>query len=217
MFRACEWRKFVLVSWALLLCHAAGATEVAIAGMFGNKAVLVVDGGAPRTVAVGQRTPEGVRLLALEGEVALVDIGGVRERIRLGERVVQRVAAGGAELVHLEADSQGHFFINGQVNGAAIRFLVDTGASLVSMGRSDARRFGIDLTKARAASSQTASGVRRVWLVKLDAVRIGAMVLNDVEAAVHENDLPIALLGMSFLSRMEMTHEGSRLVLKRRY
>ena len=193
------------------------ATEVALSGLFGQKAVLVINGGTPQTLSVGQRTGEGVRLLAVEGEFAVVEVNDKRERLRLGERVVQRIAAGGDDSIFLEADGQGHFLTTGQINGASIRFLVDTGATFVSIGMSDARRMGIDVTTGEPGVSQTANGMSRIWRVRLDSLKVGDVVVHGVDAAVHANDLPVALLGMSFLNRMEMTREGSRLVLKKRY
>jgi len=212
-----RWSSRFIVSLSAVLPICASAADVAVAGIFANKAVLVVDGGPPRTLSVGQRTPEGVQLVAIDGDTARIFVDGRRESVRMGERVVRRAAAEGNSDVYLEGDSQGHFFVNGHVNNGAIRFLVDTGASVVSIGRSDARRLGIDLSKAEVGATQTAAGLRKVWRVRLDSVRVGTLVLNDVEASVLENDLPLALLGMSFLSRMEMTREGSRLVLRKRY
>ncbi|MBR0564605.1 TIGR02281 family clan AA aspartic protease [Azoarcus sp. L1K30] len=208
----------LIVSFSLASPAICAAAEVAVAGVLGTRAaVLVIDGGSPRTLAIGQRSPEGVRLLAIEGEVAVVEVDKVRERVRLGERVVRRAADGRDASVHLEADGQGHFLTTGRINGASVRFLVDTGASVVSIGRADARRLGIDLTRATLGRTQTANGVVNVWRVKLDSVQLGELSLNDVDAVVLENDMPLILLGMSFLNRMEMARDGNRLVLRRRY
>ena len=213
-------KKLVFGFGVVVACAASAdvfATEVALAGLFGQKAVLVINGGAPQTLSVGQKTDEGVRLLAVEGELAVVEVNARRERLRLGERVVQRIAAGGTDSIYLEADGQGHFLTTGNVNGASVRFLVDTGATFVSIGMSDARRMGIDVSDGVPGVSQTANGVSRIWRVRLDTLKVGDVVVHGVDAAVHANDLPVALLGMSFLNRMEMTREGTRLVLKKRY
>jgi aspartyl protease family protein len=96
--------------------------------------------------------------------------------------------------------------------------LVDTGATLISMNQSEARRLGINYLKGQKGYSQTASGIAGVYRVKLDTVKLGDIVLNNVDAAVHEGDgPPIVLLGMSFLSRVEMKREGERLVLTKRF
>lgn len=210
---------------SLLLCAAllaastaAIATDIALAGVIGTRAILVIDGGAPRTVAVGARTPEGVRLLGLQGDVATVEVDGRRQQVRLGERVVHNAPPkGGRETLRLVADDRGHFSANGRINGVAAQFLVDTGATLVSMGRSDALRMGIDYTKGQRGRSSTANGVVPVWRVRLDSVEVGGMLVHGVDASVHESDLPVVLLGMSFLGRMEWQRDGDALVLKKRY
>jgi aspartyl protease family protein len=99
-----------------------------------------------------------------------------------------------------------------------VRFLVDTGASLVSISADDAKRAGIDYLSGQRALSQTASGVTTIYRVKLDTIKIGDVVLYNVDAAVHTSGrLPIALLGMSFLNRMEMRRDADSLTLTRRY
>ena len=197
---------------------AGSAAEVALAGVIGSKAVLVVNGGAPRAIAVGGMAAEGVRLIALSGDVATVEIDGRRQNVRLGEFVIHKSEPREASRsLRLVADSRGHFTTRGQINGVDADFLVDTGATLISMGRSDALRMGIDYTKGQLGQSSTANGVVPVWHVKLDAVEVGGMRVHGVEAAVHEGDLPVVLLGMSFLKRMEWQREGDALVLKKRY
>jgi aspartyl protease family protein len=87
----------------------------------------------------------------------------------------------------------------------------------VTLGSTDARRAGIDYRKGEAGYSMTASGPAEVWRVKLDAVRLDGVVLRDVDATVLANDLPVVLLGMSFLNRMQMERSGERMILRRRY
>jgi aspartyl protease family protein len=206
-----------LAALGMLCSSPARALDVAVAGIFPGKVVLVVDGAAPRTVAVGGTTPEGVRVVAVEGEQAVVEINGRRETLRLGERVVNRGSTGAAQTVVLNANAQGHFVTTGAVNGAPVTFIVDTGATTVTLGSTDARRAGIDYRKGEAGYSMTASGPAEVWRVKLDAVRLDGVVLRDVDATVLANDLPVVLLGMSFLNRMQMERSGERMILRRRY
>jgi aspartyl protease family protein len=191
--------------------------DVAVAGIFPGKAVLVVDGGAPRTVSVGTRTPEGVRLVAVEGETAVIEADGRQQTLRLGERAVSAPGASSASTVTLNADGKGHFVTLGSINGAGVVFLVDTGASVVSMGAADAARAGIDYRKGLAVPTLTANGSITVWRVKLDSVRVGDVTLRNVDGAVHATDLPVVLLGMSFLNRMEMSRSGEQLILRQRY
>lgn len=199
------------------LSSAAAATDVGVAGIFPGRALLVIDGGAPKIVPVGQRTPEGVRVLAIEGESVTLEIEGRKRVLRMGQSVVSQPAAGEGRELTLAADARGHFVTQGAVNGQVIRFLVDTGASLVSIGASDASRLGIDWRRGEPGAVQTANGVGRAWKVRLDTVRIGDITVHGVDGIVHETDLPVALLGMSFLSRMEIRNEGSTMTLKKKY
>ncbi|MFX6186335.1 hypothetical protein ABTF43_17780, partial [Acinetobacter baumannii] len=83
----------ILATLALAVLAAAGgaqAADVSLAGVFGGKAVLVIDGGAPRTLAPGARSPEGVKLLSVEGDRAWVDIDGRRVQLRIGENVASQ-------------------------------------------------------------------------------------------------------------------------------
>ncbi len=196
----------------------AHALDISLAGVFGSKAVLVVDGGVPRTLAVGARSPEGVKLLSIEGDSAWVDVDGRRVKLRIGENVASsRGGSAGPASVHMNADSQGHFLSEGAINGAPVRFLVDTGATVIAMGRSDARRANVDTARAPVVAVQTANGVVRAWRVRLNNVKLGGVTLSDVEGAVMEADMPHVLLGMSFLNRMDMQRNGQVMTLRQRF
>lgn len=194
-----------------------GAVEVGIAGVFPGKALLVIDGAPPRSVAVGQKTEQGVKLLAIDDGAAVVEVDGRRRTLRVGQSVVSQRSGDGNSALVLSADANGHFYATGRINGGTVRFLVDTGATMVSIGAADARRLGLDTRNAPTGYTQTANGNARVYKVRLSSVRIGDVTLNDVDGLVHEQDLPIALLGMSFLNRMEMQRDGQRMILRRRY
>ncbi len=200
----------------LAFSGAALALDVGLAGIMGSKALLMINGGEPRTVAVGQAV-EGVRLISVSGDQVIVEVDGKKRPLRVGQHAVGTVNADGSGKVILTADSQGHFVTNGTVNGKSVRFLVDTGATLISLGSSDARRLGIDPAKGQQAITNTANGQAQVSKVKLDTVRVGDVTLHNVDALVHQNDLPVALLGMSFLSRMEMQRDGVTMTLKKQY
>lgn len=206
-----------MVAAMLCLPLAAFAADVGVAGVFPGKALLVIDGGAPRLVAIGQRTAEGVRVLAIDGETVVLDVNGQKRQLRMGQSVVSQPAAGAAQEVKLAADARGHFVTQGAINGQVVRFLVDTGATMVSLGAADATRIGIDWRQGQPGVAQTANGQARAWKVRLDTVRVGEIVVHGVDGIVHEADLPVALLGMSFLSRMEIRNEGSTMTLKKKF
>ena len=203
---------------ACLLPLAAAAVDVNVIGLFPGKAVVVINRGAPRTLSVGQATAEGVKLVATDARAAVFEIEGKRVSVEMGQHFETPALTGGREVVTLSADSRGHFITDGAVNGVHVRFLVDTGATLVAIPAADATRLGVDYRKGRRAISQTANGPVPFWLVKLDSVTLGGVTLTNVDGAVHEGGgLDIALLGMSFLNRTEMRREGPNLTLTKRY
>lgn len=209
-------RHFTLLASLCLPPLFAGAQEVGLAGLMGSRAMLMVNGGEPQAVRVGESLA-GVKLLAIQGEQVTVEIDGKKRSLRIGQHAIGTSAADGTSKLVLVADNQGHFFTTGTINGASIRFVVDTGASMISLGAGDAKRLGLDFTKGERAVTMTANGQSVVSKVKLNTVRVGDMTLNNVDALIHQNEMPVALLGMSFLNRMEMMRDGDTMTLKKRF
>jgi len=204
----------------LLAPGAAAAADINVVGLTTDKAVVSINGSRPRTLTVGQVTPEGVKLVSATSESAVFEVNGERRSLTVGQgaAVASVSAPRGGDTVTLIADSRGHFFTVGVVNGVSLRFMVDTGASSVVLSSVDARRIGINYLAGKRGLTQTANGVVPVYTVKLDTLRIGDITVNNVDATVIEGDkLSFGLLGMSFLSRMEMKHDGTTLTLIRRY
>jgi len=210
-------RHFTLLAVALCLVYGgAAAQDVGLAGVMGSKALLMIDGGEPQAVAVGQSLA-GVKVISVQGDQAVVEIGGRKRPLRVGQHAIGAAPADGSGTIVMTADNQGHFYATGSVNGAAVRFLVDTGATMVSLGASDARRIGLDFNRGQKGMTQTANGQTMVSKVKLDTVRIGDVTLHNVDALIHQTEMPMALLGMSFLNRMEMQRDGSTMTLRKRF
>ena len=192
------------------------AAEVALVGLLPGRAIVMVDGGKRQTLSVGAKTEEGVKLLGIESGAATFEIDGRQRRMQIGQSVVATASSARPEL-RLTADARGHFVVPGSINGSQVRFLVDTGASFVSLGLSDALRARIDYTKGTPGYSMTANGQARVWKVKLNNLKVGGISLTEVDGTVHEQDMPVVLLGMSFLNRMEMKRDGQEMILTQRY
>jgi aspartyl protease family protein len=204
------------VAALLLLAPPAYAAHVALVGLIGSRAIVVIDGAAPRTLAPGQKTAEGVMLLGTEKDAARFEIDGRKRTLRIG--TAYSAASPGKQSVTLKADARGHFITMGSINGGSVRFLVDTGATLISLPAGAARRLGIDYMRGRRDQVQTANGVAMVYRVKLDTVRIGDVTVNNVDAVVRKDDATgVTLLGMSFLNRMEMKRDGQNMTLTKRY
>jgi aspartyl protease family protein len=196
----------------------ATATDVRLIGLAHNRAILVIDGGRPSMIRVGETGPAGVKVLAVTGEVATIEVDGESFALTLGDQPYAPPVAAKRTSVTLVSNGQGHFLTTGTINGASVRFIVDSGASLVAMGPNDAKRAGIDYMSGEKGYANTANGVAEVHRVRLDKVQIGDIVLHNVEGLVHSSmDMPVVLLGMSFLSRLDMQRQGDTLTLTKRY
>ena len=187
-------------------------------GLYPGKAVVVIDGGAPRVLTVGQKPVDGVALLSNDRDTATLLIDGQKKTLKIGPHPSGPAASASPQSATLTADPRGHFLVDGQINGGSVRFLVDTGATVVSLPAADATRLGIDYRKGQPGLMGTANGTAVAYGVRLDTVRVGDIVVNNVEATVVEgSQMPFTLLGMSFLNRMEMRREGQTMVLIKRF
>ena len=215
--------EFGLRIIALLLLLAGGpaaAAEVALIGVIGDKAAVVaVDGGDPKTIKVGQ-TWRGIFVVSVEKDRATLDIDGKRRVLQRGmhHRSAEGAAPpGGRQTAVLAADTRGHFIAEGTVNGSGMRFLVDTGATTVALPASDALRLGLDYRRGRHIRTQTANGAASAYVVMLERIKVGNIELYNVEGVVIESGLHMALLGMSFLNRVEMKRDGHTMTLIRQF
>jgi aspartyl protease family protein len=109
-------------------------------------------------------------------------------------------------------DAHGMYFVDGTINGVNTGFLVDTGATHVTISGTKARALNIDFRKGVRGQAQTAAAVVPVWKIRLDSVSIGTIKLRNVTALVIEGKHPAdVLLGNSFLKRTDMQKAGSML------
>jgi aspartyl protease family protein len=205
---------------ASLAVGGALAQSVALQGMLGSKALLIVDGSAPRTVAPGE-THQGVKVVSTSGDQAVVEFAGKRHTLRVGEAPASVGGKGGGPTsgtrIVLTAGSGGHFMAQGAINGRAVHFMVDTGASLIGLGASEAERLGLNYRAGERGMVSTANGVAQAWKMKLGSVRVGDVEVFDVDAVVSPQPMPYILLGNSFLTRFQMKRENDQMVLERRY
>jgi aspartyl protease family protein len=200
----------VALAAALAAPGAALATTVLVMSITGSGVEVLVNNSAVRTLRPGESSPEGVKLIDLGSGAALIEVDGRRWLMPLGSST--------ATTLVLQADERGHFIVTAAINGIPVRALVDTGASSIAMNLSDARRAGVNLSGARRVRILTASGAREALLVQLGTVQVGDIVVNDVEATLSERDeLPITLLGMSFLKHLDMYRIGASLTLTLRH
>lgn len=195
----------------------AKAEDIVIIGLFTGKAVLTIN-GERRVMAVGDTSPEGYTLIKADSNEAAMKINGKTQVFALGSQGGLKFAAPTETVLRLKADSQGMFAITGTINSEPMDFLVDTGATTIALNRKQGRRLGIDYKRVGTPIKvSTASGTDTAYMITLMSVKIGPIELHDVKAAITDSDYPTeALLGMSFLSQLEMNRNKDTMTLKKK-
>lgn len=204
-----------------LSAGSAWAQSVALSGVAGARALVIVDGAAPKFLNPGQ-THQGVKLLSTQGESAVIEVNGQRQTLRVGEAPVSVGRGGapsgsGAQRIVLTADGQGHFMPQGQINGRAVQFMVDTGATVIGIGETDAKRINLNYAQGQRVQMNTANGMAIGYRIQLDSVRVGDVLVRNVEAVVTPQSMPYVLLGNSFLTRFQMQRSNDQMTLERRF
>ncbi len=206
------------IALGLLVSTCATALDVNVVGLFPNKAVVQIEGGALRTLSVGQKIRDDIILLSVGRDGATFDIQGRRMELSLGPARMRPSPAAAANYARVATNERGDFVADGQVNGTPVRFAVDTGATYITFPAREATRLGLDYHDGQRIVMETANGDAVAYRLKLDTVRVGEVAVNNVDAVIMEgNSLPVALLGMSFLNRMDIRREGAILTLTKRY
>lgn len=193
-------------------------TKVNIVGLFSNKAVMIINGGKPKTLSVGQ-TSEGVKLLAANSQIATLEIEGKTKQLGMGQAAsIGDSQSGASPSATLYANSQGHFVSDCQINGATLKFVLDTGATTVALNSGDAKFANIDYKRGEPMRVSTANGEVTAYRVTIATLKIGAITLNQVEAGVLEGGYPsVVLLGMSALNRLDMKRQDIAMTLTKKY
>lgn len=199
-------------------CTAAQAQSVTLTGTIGSRAILIVDGSTPKTVAIGE-TFKGVKLLSLAGERATVEAAG--KKVSLGMDTPTSIGGsgggGGGTRIVLPVGSGGHFLTQGTINGKTVNFMVDTGATTVALSAADAQRIGLDYSKGQPVMINTANGSAPGYRLQLDSVRIGDVEVYNIDAIVAQQPMPYVLLGNSYISHFSMRRDADQMVLEKRY
>ena len=188
-----------------------------MSGSFGDKALLVID-GAPRTVSAGA-TVQGVKLISVVGGSAVIEVKGQRATLAMGGAQVNLGGApsdGGGSQIVLTASGGGHFLTAGSINGKAVRFIVDTGATNVSMSQAEADRLGIDYRQGQRGLANTANGTVAAYRISLGVVRVGDVQVYNVDATISASQMEYVLLGNSFLARFQMRRDNDVMTLIKR-
>lgn len=190
--------------------------HVTVIGLMGSKAILRID-GRQQMLSKGE-SRDGVTLLDIVAGQAQLDINGRKLSLGMGADTGGISARAEGASVEIVMNAIGQFITNGQINGRVVDMLVDTGANTVSMTTEDARKLGVDyLMDGKESASVTAGGLVRTWIVTLKSVQVGPITVRNVQASVRDAPrLSPVLLGMTFLSQVDMRHEQNRLKMTAR-
>ena len=218
--QAMKIQSFLLwVFLPILACIFSGASaedgpQVQVVALFSGKAMLRIN-DRRHLLEAGAPAVEGVHLIHASSNRAIVEINGVRKTLTLGADISTQLSSPEKKVVRIPS-RRGMYFVSGQINGRSVDFLMDTGATLVAMGRPTADRLQIRYREqGDVAVVTTASGQERAWRVMLKSVAVGGITIPNVEGAVIDTDHDqTILLGMSFLNRLKFFQEQGMVVLE---
>jgi aspartyl protease family protein len=188
------------------------AASVYVKALGYNNAEVVINESAPLVLWVGETSPEGVKLQSVEEGTAVFEIDGRHWTLKARQGTYSQAS--------LKADQHGQFFFMAKVNGTPVAAVIDTGATSVSMNSEEASRLGIDYLLAPRAVVNTANGPATAYQVTLESVQVGEIVLRNVQGSIIEGgraQLPLVLIGMSFLREVDMQRSGDKMQLLKRY
>jgi len=218
-------RLIVRASFCLFLfslAFASQAKSVTAIALFNNRAMITVDDSKAKIVQAGS-SYKGVKLISANTDEAVVEVDGQRQTLILDGTVVlskplaSKPASSYASSITMYENELGFFEHAGKVNGKSLNFLVDTGANIVVLSSNEADNIGLDYKNGTQSFATTASGTAPMYLISLDEISLGGIVLKNVEAGVIVGRYPHKpLLGMTFLSKVDMNRSGNKMVLKRR-
>jgi aspartyl protease family protein len=190
--------------------------KITVIGLFKDKAIVNID-GKQHVLTAGKTSPEGVKLISSNSREAVLEINGKKDTYTLGTHISSEFTPPSpGTTVTIAPDSSGMYEVNGSINGFQVKFVVDTGATLISMNKHNANRIGLNYKlEGQESVAQTASGYSKIYLVNLKEVLVGDIKLQNIQGAVHDDDFPkVILLGNSFLNRVNLSRDGSLLQLE---
>lgn len=186
----------------------------------GNKASISF-GDKPVTLAVGE-TRQGVKLVSVEMDSAVLESGGKRRNVKLGQAFFapgsNEAGNAGSQSATLYAVSGGHFLAQLSTRSGGVRGLIDTGASYLSLSSPQAAALGVTVDRNHPLPMHTAQGISPGWTTHIDELKLEGLTLYNVEAVVMAGNYPeIPLIGMSVLNMLNMQRDGDHMTLKKKF
>ncbi len=181
--------------------------------------VLVASALMVRRIPIGQGLKMMIAWVLIFGAAFIVftlknDFIALWERVVLETRggVIQEQA--GDEL-RVRQSPDGHFWVNAELNGEPVRFLIDSGATTTSISAAVAERVGIRPSSGFPAMVRTANGIVAVQRGRADSLRVGTIERRDVAVHISEAFGDMNVIGMNFLSTLSSWGvEGRTLILR---
>ena len=214
---------FLIFSIGVVVPQFSFAIEnIIINGLFKDKVVVTID-GKQQILKKNKLTPEGVKLVKSNSKEATIEIDGIPKIFTLDEKIGNTFKTTSdvkkpysfKKTVTIKADAMGMYKTSGQINGKTVEFLIDTGATLVSMSSDLAKQLKIKYEKGKKIQMMTAKGPSIAYVVELNKVKIGDIELYNIAGSVSDDMSGRTLLGMSFLGKLGMKRKGRYLVLEK--
>jgi aspartyl protease family protein len=214
---------FVIFSIGTVVPQISLAIEnIIINGLFKDKVVVTID-GKQQILKKNELTPEGVKLIKSNSKEATIEIDGISKVFTLDEKIGNtfKTTSDDKNTISIrkraiiKGDANGMYLTKGQINGKTVEFLVDTGATYVSISSGLAKQFKIKYEKGNKIQLETAKGMSIAYEVKLKKVKVGDIELYNILGVVSDDMPSITLLGMSFLGKLDMKRKGKTMILEK--
>ena len=205
---------FLLIVFFLILTQriSFAIDNIVINGLFKDKVVVTID-GKQRILKKNKLTADGLRLIKANSKEATIEINGTSKIFTLDEKIVSTFSEGKhtpliiVKKVKIKADNSGQYVKQGKINGKLVEFLVDTGATYVSINSNLAKQLRIKYEDGKQLIMETAMGQDTAYEVTLKSVKIGDIELRNVTGIVSDKMTDTVLLGMSFLGKLKVKSE----------
>jgi len=210
------YKAFVGLITLMAFGVALAAPPVKVIALFSGKALLQL--GTKQKILREGESLDGVLLKSASARGAIVVVDDQEMKLNLNQSIAGNFKKPVHKSVKIYPDSMGMFYTSGYIDRKATRFLVDTGATFVTLSGDKAKSLSIDFKRGKPGTTQTASAIVPVWQVRLKSVEVGGITVRDVEATVIEGDQPVdVLLGNSFLRHTRIQHSGAVLEIHHRF
>ena len=210
--------RIVLFCCIPIISGVYAANNIEVMALFKDKAVVMID-NEQQLLKVGEPVKLGVKLIKATSKYAILEVNGTQSKYLLGSQVLATYAKQEKKEMLVYRDSDGMFKTIGSINGYTVGFMVDTGASAVALNSDLAKRLGLQYKlKGNLTFVNTASGTEPAYLIMLERVKIGEIMLRNVKGIIIEGRHPSTpLLGMSYLGRLNIINEGQVMKLEQKY